>query len=254
MALVGPWVSPPTCSGCDTSLEAESVFCAACSATVVAAPPLKLHLPTQAVATQALATQALAPRALAPQALATQALAPRALPVHAAALHGGAVAEALNRLKHRDRPDLARPLGHLLRAHLRIAPLPACDAIVPVPLHRARLAARGFNQAALLGRELARELDVPLLHGLLRRERLTAPQQGLRREARRHNLEGAFSARAPPTSGLAVLLVDDVCTTGSTLTACATTLLAVGVTSVGACVVARAEGRGGPGRGGEPAG
>jgi ComF family protein len=156
-------------------------------------------------------------------------------------LYGGPLASALRRLKYEDRPDLAGPLGHLLRHAARDAGIRA-DLVVPVPLHPARLAERGYNQAALLGVAAARELGVPLAPGALRRTRHTPQQAHLDRGHRLHNVAGAFQVGAPArVRGQRVVLVDDVTTTGATLAACAEALGAAGVTSVTALVVARAE-------------
>jgi ComF family protein len=124
---------------------------------------------------------------------------------------------------------LAEPMGALLTptlTHWGIAP----DLIVPVPLHRSRERRRGFNQAALLARSLGERTSVPVADRLLRRTRATPPQVrtgGV--EARRANVAGAFAVTEPArVSGRTVLLVDDVCTTGATLRACADALRAAG--------------------------
>ena len=132
--------------------------------------------------------------------------------------------------------DLAA--GHLLSSlmaePLRAASLPL--AIVPVPLHPARLRQRGYDQALELARPLARQLQLPLCHGL-RRIRSTAPQSELDAGARRRNLRGAFVAgRGLPAH---VALLDDVMTTGATLHAAATALRRAGVIRVDAWVCAR---------------
>jgi len=98
--------------------------------------------------------------------------------------------------------------------------------VVPVPLHRRRLAERGFNQAALLGRPLARALGVPLVTGRLVRVRPTPPQAELAAAERRDNVRGAFALRRPLPDR--VLLVDDVRTTGATLAEAAQTLTDAG--------------------------
>jgi ComF family protein len=157
------------------------------------------------------------------------------------ALYGGPVAVALRRLKYGDRPDLAGPLGHLLRRAARDARLCA-DLVVPVPLHPARLAERGYNQAALLGAAAASELGAPLAATALRRTRHTPQQARLDRARRLENVARAFQVRDPGrVRGRRVVLVDDVTTTGATLAACAEALRAAGAASVQALVVARVE-------------
>ena len=100
------------------------------------------------------------------------------------------------------------------------------SVILPVPLHRKRLRERGFNQAVILARQIAKRFALPLDFLTLKRAVFTAPQVGLGREERSVNVRGAFAVRKPERiAGETVLLVDDVYTTGSTLTECARTLL-----------------------------
>lgn len=196
-------LAPPTCAACDARLARAAVFCPSCAGAVLRAGVGE--------------------------------------PGVAYAIYGGPVATALRRLKYGGRSDLAAPLGHLARAAVRSARLSA-ELVVPVPLHPARLAERGYNQAALLGVHVARELDVPLLARGLSRTRHTPQQARLDREARLSNVTGAFQVRAGArVSGKRVVLVDDVATTGATLSACAAELLDAGAASVTAVVVARAE-------------
>jgi ComF family protein len=200
--LLADALAPPSCAACDARLDRRAVLCAACAQAVVAAGPD---------------------------------------PIVAFALFGGPIAAALRRLKFDNRPDLAGPLGHLLRRAARAARLRA-DVVVPVPLHPARLAERGYNQAALLGAAAARELGVPLDARALQRTRCTSQQARLDRERRLENVSGAFSARSPGrVQGRRVVLVDDVATTGATLAACSAALREAGAASVTALVVARAE-------------
>jgi ComF family protein len=114
--------------------------------------------------------------------------------------------------------------------------LDGADAVVPVPLSRARERSRGFNQA----RELARHLRLPVLEALAR-VRETAPQADLPAAKRTANVRGAF-ALVPglDINGLVLVLVDDVSTTGSTLNACAAVLLDGGAKEVRALSAARA--------------
>jgi len=111
------------------------------------------------------------------------------------------------------------------------------DWVTFVPMTWAERRARGFNQARRLARGVARRLDLPLRRSL-RKTRRTAPQASLPAAERRRNLRGAY--RAVPSRGGRVLLVDDICTTGSTAEACARTLREAGCASVSVLVVARA--------------
>jgi len=136
-------------------------------------------------------------------------------------------------LKYEGLSALSEPMGALLAPSLAAWGIPP-DLIAPVPLHPGRERRRGFNQAALLARSLGEHAGVPVAERLLRRTRATAAQVrsgGV--EARRANVAGAFAvAEAGRTSGRTVLLVDDVCTTGATLRACADALRAAGARSV----------------------
>jgi ComF family protein len=114
--------------------------------------------------------------------------------------------------------------------------------IVPVPLHRWRLAARGYNQAALLARELARLSGATLLVDGLERRRHTARTRGLRRAQRQRLMAGAFrvpKARRSRLAGAHVILVDDVMTSGATAAAAARALRAGGAAAVDVLVYAR---------------
>lgn len=120
-----------------------------------------------------------------------------------------------------------------------LAPLPRPDALVPLPLHNARLRQRGYDQALELARPLARRCGVPLRDDLLRRIRSTAPQSRLDAAARRRNVRGAFAAAGDGPMPRHVVLVDDVMTTGATLHAAARALRRAGVARVDAWVCAR---------------
>lgn len=114
----------------------------------------------------------------------------------------------------------------------------AADCVVPVPVHPARLAERGFNQALLLARPVAKSLGVPLLRDALVKDRLSPAQAGLAREERLRNLQGAFRARRS-FAGMRVLVVDDVMTSGATLSEMAVALRAAGAVRVENLVLAR---------------
>jgi len=117
------------------------------------------------------------------------------------------------------------------------------DFILPVPLHLRRLRWRGFNQAVLLAKICFPAWKEKIRVDLLQRHRPTVPQLGLSGEERRSNLRGAFSVSGPQKiRGRRVLLVDDVCTTGSTLRECAEALRAAGAAEIAAFTVARAAG------------
>jgi ComF family protein len=142
-------------------------------------------------------------------------------------------------LKYDARRSLAARLAAMMR-HRGADVLAGAACAVPVPLHRKRQRARGFNQAA----DLARHLGLPVRHAL-RRTTATVPQTGLPAARRHRNVREAFAAtRAARTlRGRIVVLVDDVCTTGATLEACARALKVAGVEEVRALTAARVAGR-----------
>ncbi|MFZ5636297.1 MAG: double zinc ribbon domain-containing protein [Pseudomonadota bacterium] len=143
----------------------------------------------------------------------------------------------LPRLKFHADLAAGRICADRMAAALVDAPRP--QALVPLPLHRARLRARGFDQTLELARPLARALDLPLCDDLLVRTRDTAPQSRLDAAARRRNLRGAFAVPTDRLLPAHVALVDDVMTTGATLHAAAETLRRAGVARVDAWVCAR---------------
>lgn len=132
-----------------------------------------------------------------------------------------------------------RVLGTLLANAVLAHGAALPQLLVPVPLHPARERERGYNQAWELARVAGRLLDLPVAPALCERTRVTPPQASLDRAARRANLADAFALRRPP-GAVHVALVDDVLTTGATLSALASTLLAAGVNRVDCWAVARA--------------
>jgi ComF family protein len=144
---------------------------------------------------------------------------------------------ALGAFKFDGRQALARPLADLVVEQCG-ATLPVdVEALVPVPLGRARERERGFNQAALLAERLARALSLPV-RAWLGRTRPTRPQSELGASERRANVRHAFRARAAVT-GRHVIVVDDVLTTGATAAECARVLREAGARAVGVLTVAR---------------
>ena len=139
----------------------------------------------------------------------------------------GAAQKAVHRLKYSGVRALAAPMGIAMAQHLErhgVAP----DLIVPVPLHRSRQRERGYNQAALLAREVGGWMRVPVDAGLLERTESAGPQaRSASREERQANVAGAFRARRE-VIGKSIVIVDDVTTTGATLQECAAVLRQAG--------------------------
>ena len=155
----------------------------------------------------------------------------------AAATYGGAVREAVHALKFGGRQSLARPLGDLIAEQCaRTSILP--EALVPVPLARARERERGFNQATLLAERLGERLGIRVRAGWLVRLRATEAQSDLSASERRVNVANAFAA-AGAVAGRDVAIVDDVITTGATAGECARALRLAGARRVGVLAVAR---------------
>jgi ComF family protein len=130
--------------------------------------------------------------------------------------------------------EMSVPMAELLHEWA-----PEVDAIVPVPLAWIRRRTRGYNQAELLARDIARAAGLPIEPRALRRARQTSPQaREPDREARIRNITGAFAPGTRPVTG-SLLLIDDVTTTGATLDACARVLLGGGASRVYALTFAR---------------
>ncbi len=143
--------------------------------------------------------------------------------------------------KHSDRTDMARPLS-LWMSRAGEDVLKNSDLLVPVPLHWKRLFKRGFNQSAILSAQLAKLTGIPFQPDLLKRVRKTETQDGRNRAERFENQKGAIAVtnrHARLVNGKTITLVDDVMTTGATLSACASVLTAAGAAQIRVLVLAR---------------
>ncbi|NLL19994.1 MAG: ComF family protein [Clostridia bacterium] len=152
----------------------------------------------------------------------------------AAAPYDGPFRQAVQKLKFQGALLLAEPLGQLMAETVLAEPMyTGVELVVPVPLHRRKLRSRGFNQSSLLGKEIGNRLGLPLEEKVLIKERETKDQIGLTREQRLANLRGAFTVDKPQlVKGKSLLLVDDIFTTGSTVSHSAAALLAAGAEEV----------------------
>jgi ComF family protein len=158
----------------------------------------------------------------------------------ACGFYEGALRASVLELKRQ--PHVASRLARLMLATQQRAPLNSANLIIPVPLHAERERERGFNQAVLLARELARLSRLPLdEHSVVRRVHTERHRAGMDARARRDSVADAFAIRHPKlVAGQRVLLVDDVFTTGATVSACAAALKDAGAEEVYVLTIARA--------------
>jgi len=153
-------------------------------------------------------------------------------------LFDGVIRRAVHELKYRNLRALAAPLAELLYEYIMKNPIPG-DVLVPVPLHRKRYRERGYNQTALLARELGRLSGLPVVGNCLVRQCYTLPQARSTSVGERHdNVAEAFACRDGQLQGREVILVDDVSTSGATLNACAGVLKSAGAAAVWGLVIA----------------
>lgn len=158
----------------------------------------------------------------------------------ACGFYEGALRASILNLKRE--PHVAARLARLMFTSQRSEPLNSASLIIPVPLHPERERDRGFNQAALLARELARLSQLPLdEYSVARRVQTERHRAGMDARARRDSVSAAFAIRHPKlVAGRRVLLVDDVFTTGATVSACAAVLKEAGAEEVFVLTLARA--------------
>lgn len=158
----------------------------------------------------------------------------------ACGLYEGALRASILELKRQ--PHVGRRVAQLMYEVQQREPLNQADMIIPVPLHHDRERARGFNQACILARELSRLTGLPVdEHSVVRRVHTERHRAGMDAKARRQSVANAFTIRHPKSiTGKRVLLVDDVFTTGATVSACAAALEDSGAVDVFVLTIARA--------------
>jgi ComF family protein len=224
---------PPTCAVCSAAVEGSEYLCPDCqqrAPRIVAPFCAKCSEPFPGAITQTFSCANCENRKLYFESAV------------AAYRSRGLVRHVLHQFKYGKQRHLRHPIARWLGESMRDPRLRGrhFDLIVPVPLHPARERERGFNQAALIAKLLAASATIPA-RPLLERIRYTTTQTAYDRAERMENLHGAFRLRKNrDVRGLRVLLIDDVLTTGSTLSECARVLRAAGAVSVHAATAARA--------------
>ena len=212
---------PPTCLLCGAPGEAPRDLCAPCRADLPVNEPAcgRCGLPVG---------HRLEPGTLCGQC---QRDPPRFERCVSPLLYRPPVSDMVGRFKFNDGLAFGRLLAQLLADAVDASGSRLPELLVPVPLHAARLRERGFNQAALVARDLSRRFGLPVDTRGVRRVIATPPQSRLGQPARARNLRGAFELVRRPAARH-VALVDDVVTTGATVNALATVLLNAGVERV----------------------
>ncbi len=215
-------IAPGLCPGCDEPFAlGEHEYCRACRASLPPAP-FPAELMTRMAAR------------FPPDELALDAVG--SLYEYAP---DGAVRKLIHAVKYQGCVKLGVEMGRELGRALRMfAQFNGIDLVVPVPLHRARLRERGYNQAEAIARGIAGSIAGAQVANVLARSRHVSSQTTLDADARRGNVRGVFVARNADVRGRCVLLCDDVCTTGATLNACAEMLAASGAARVLAATLA----------------
>ena len=211
---------PPRCGGCGTIVDDVDSFCADCWKQLEflgAGGCSRCGLPLKATDIETCAVCLAKP--------------PRLDRIRAAVAYGDISRSITMRLKYGRKVALARTMSRYMQPLL--GDLPGDTVFVPVPLHRSRLWRRGFNQSAIVARELSRRTGYGVEIDALKRVRATPPLKGLNMLQRRRTVAGAFRTnRQAELRGRNIVLVDDVLTTGSTANACARVLKRAGAARV----------------------
>jgi ComF family protein len=199
LGAVADLLFPPRCAGCG---RVDEYWCAGCQRDIEQMP-------------------------LTPQVSPL----PPLVEVAATGAHTGKLREAVQGLKYENNGKLVEPLGRRLAMRFAALNWPI-DMIVPVPLHPKRLAERGYNQAQVIAEYLAVHSELPCVPEAMRREKFTRSQVELNAAERQVNLADAFRGDPALLAGQSVLLIDDVYTTGATLSNCAQAALQAGARAI----------------------
>ena len=205
-------IFPPCCPACGRSISRDECFCPGCMET---------YYPAGADCREG--------KQLPPETR-----------LFAAAYYNGSMREAVHRFKFSGNPGSAATLAPLLLQALRAggAAENRFSLLVPVPSRPKKVRARGYNQSALLAREVSKRTGIPFSGTALVKTRDTRAQHNLTAEERQVNLSGSFRASEKEVSGQRILLIDDVLTTGATARECISALQAAGAQSVDLLVLA----------------
>lgn len=226
---------PPRCAGCGAITGSEGAFCPDCWAglDLLGAPCCdRCAAPFEA---DALAGED-------GLCLGCRSGPPVFDRLRAAVAYGELARGVALKLKYGRRPGAARVMANLMSRHVAVFTGAAAPILCPVPLHRSRLWQRGYNQAALIARALARRHRLELVPDLLQRTRATPPLKEMGPAERARVVRGAFRLHprhASKVKGRPILLIDDVFTSGATVSACARVLKAGGAAHVGVLCWAR---------------
>lgn len=205
-------IFPPCCPACGRSISRDECFCPGC---------MDAFYPADAGCREG--------KQLPPETN-----------LFAAAYYEGSMREAIHRMKFSGHPGNAAILAPILLQALREggAAEGRFDLLVPVPSRPKKVRARGYNQSALLARELSKRTGIPVSETALVKTRDTRAQHDLSAEERQVNLSGSFRASESEVSGRRILLIDDVLTTGATARECIGALRAAGAQSADLLVLA----------------
>lgn len=141
-------------------------------------------------------------------------------------LYDELISDLIHRFKFKNHPAIGKGLGKIMADRINFDLPEKMDYIIPVPIHKIRRRARGFNQAEILAREISKKLNLPVRNNILKRVKNTKPQWHLNSHERENNLLGAFISK--DVSGKNIILIDDIFTTGSTINKCAEVLMNAG--------------------------
>jgi ComF family protein len=229
----GDFLFPPACPGCGRMLARHAAVCQACWSSIafierpyceVLGVPFSHDLGAGILSAEAIANP------------------PDFDRLRSVCAFDGAAKSLVHSLKYRDRTELAGMMaGWMVRSGHQV--LADCDALIPVPLHTFRLMSRKFNQAAELAGVISRLTGKPTLASAVRRTRNTEHQVGLGRSGREENVRGAFKVTErgkQDVLGKRIVLIDDVYTTGATVSAISRVLRRAGVTDISVLTFARA--------------